>query len=159
MDKVLFSKQTEFYARDIEEICGVKRARLQTWIERLWIVPSIYKARGKGENNKFDAFDLITISVFKTCIENGLLRSAAADFLKEVHRSLKARSFKIGWEKGHPIYVFFLRRDGKVTDAVMRNYGGDEGLDFSAVFAADADDIFAVNLSKIVRNIKNKLKQ
>jgi len=157
-DQILFLNRKKFYARDIESICGVKRARLQTWMERGWIVPSVYKAQGSGENNLFSAIDLIVISVFRQCVENGLLRSTVAYFLSDLEQHLKLRNFEPGWENGNPLFIFFLRIDGEVRGAEIRNWRGVSGLDFSVAFAMEADDMIAVNLSKIVKNIKSKIK-
>jgi hypothetical protein len=158
-DKILFLKRGEFFARDIEAICGVKRARLQTWLERNWIVPSIHKAQGSGENNIFSAIDLVTISVFRRCVENGMFRSTVAYFLSDLEQRLKVRNFEPGWQDGNPLFIFFLRKDGEVIDAQIRNYSGVSGLDFTVASASEADDMIAVNLSKICRTIKLKLKE
>lgn len=160
-DSFFFSKQSEFFTSDVERITGVKRARLQTWLERGWITPSLYKAQGSGEKNKFNALDLIKISIFKKCVENGLARSSIAEFLKDIGGSLrdfKERTFREGWENRHPIYIYILRSDGKVDYVLLRNWGGVEGIDFSVASASMADDLIGINLSKIVRDLKTKLK-
>lgn len=74
----------EFQMMDVEKICVLKRTRLQTWMERGWIIPSIQKATGHGTRNIFSRDDLYKIMAFKYMLEGGLTREVAAELIKAV---------------------------------------------------------------------------
>ena len=102
----------EFFAGDVEKICGVKRNRLQVWMEKGWIIPSIKRADGHGTRNIFNLINLFQISLFKKAVENGISRKVAADFLPRLLIYFKDDAFFELFDKaknyGHPFWVFFF---------------------------------------------------
>lgn len=75
----------EFRASDVEKIVSVKRTRLQQWLERGWIVPSVRVADGPGTRNVYSRNDLYKIAVFREATERwGLTREMAAKFIQEL---------------------------------------------------------------------------
>ena len=67
-----------YLAKDVYELTGVKRNRLQAWIERGFISPSIKKANGHGTRNIWSKKDIKKIKKFKRLIELGYSRRLAA---------------------------------------------------------------------------------
>jgi hypothetical protein len=157
LDGILFSERQEFYSRDVVKLCKIGRPRFQTWIDGKYITPSIYKSDGTGRDNVFSAFDLVMISVFKVCTDLGMSRDDAAIWLPEIENGIISRDFSDGWEEQSIIYIFFLREGRNVTDIIIRDYAGESGLDFSVVAASMAENIVAINFSRIVRDIKDRL--
>ena len=70
-----------FRAAEVTRINGIKRTRLQQWLEKGWIVPSIQVANGHGTRNRYSRHDLYTIGLFKKIIESGLPRRTAGEWL------------------------------------------------------------------------------
>ena len=64
----------QFYTSDVTRITGVKRNRLQVWLDQGWIIPSIQKAQGQGTRNIFSLHDLYVIALFKKLVEIGVPR-------------------------------------------------------------------------------------
>jgi|SaaInlStandDraft_3_1057020.scaffolds.fasta_scaffold127659_1 DNA-binding transcriptional MerR regulator len=75
---------SQYYTPDVQKECGVKRNRLQVWLEKGWITPSIQKANGQGNRNIFSGPDLARISIFKRLLENGISRTAAGKVIAGV---------------------------------------------------------------------------
>jgi hypothetical protein len=96
----------EFLAADIERILEVKRNRLQQWLERGYIIPSIQVASGHGTRNVWSRNDLYTIALFKKITESGLSRKLVSDFLS---------AGSIGSDSVDNIYcILYMRCGGKV---------------------------------------------
>ena len=81
----------EFYASDVTQITGVKRTRLQQWLERDFVSPSINVANGHGSRNVYSRGDLYTIAIFKKVSEMGLARKVVADMISTLRRYSKAQ--------------------------------------------------------------------
>ena len=71
----------KFFASDVEKITGVKRTRLQQWLEKGFLSPSIHEAEGHGDRNIYSRIDIYNIAVFKKISESGLQRKVAADLI------------------------------------------------------------------------------
>jgi len=74
----------DFFASEVTKITGVKLNRLQPWMERGFIEPSIQKATGHGTRNIFSRDDLYKIQLFKEMVEKGISRKLAAENLSIV---------------------------------------------------------------------------
>ncbi len=74
----------EFKASRVTEITGVKRNRLQVWMENGWIIPSIEKASGHGTRNVFSKEDLYCIAMFRVLVERGLPRKTIGAFFSSI---------------------------------------------------------------------------
>ena len=74
--------EEKFLAADVEKITGVKRTRLQQWLERGYLKPSIQEAGGHGTRNIYSRKDLYLIASFKRIAESGISRQMAADMLE-----------------------------------------------------------------------------
>jgi len=98
----------EFLAADIEKITGVKRNRLQQWLEREYIAPSIQVASGHGTRNIWSHNDLYTIALFKKITESGLSRKVVSDFLS---------AGTIGEKDAKGIYCLVYMREGEKVKA------------------------------------------
>lgn len=100
----------------IENLIGIKKTRLQEWIDRGYIQPSIQKASGKGIVNIFSRNDIYQVYLFSKLLERGLTRLEAAS---------QARiNFKnVGPEKAKYKFCYFL--SGKTNDdSIEKSEGG-----------------------------------
>jgi len=79
--KKLEKGEFQFGAKRVFEITGVKLNRLQPWMERRFILPSIHVASGHGTRNIFSQDDLCEISLFKDMVERGLKREVANEIM------------------------------------------------------------------------------
>jgi hypothetical protein len=153
----------EFLASDIERINNVKRNRLQTWLERGWIVPSIEKASGHGSRNRFSKLDLYGIALFKHLIETArFAREEAAEFLKAWAYTNKGKP--ANWSAMYNILIF-LRGPNTSFCKFFSMYGA--GSDFSHLEqiryeamketeGINWDSIFIINFGKIKSDVDKK---
>ena len=84
----------EFLSSDMTRITGVKLNRLQPWMERGFIKPSIEVAKGCGTRNKFSQKDIDKINTMKKLIDAGISRSLAAHFVNSS-----------GWKLNDPFII------------------------------------------------------
>ncbi|MDZ7699505.1 MAG: hypothetical protein U5R49_22065 [Deltaproteobacteria bacterium] len=140
----------EFLAKDIFDITGVKRNRLQQWLEYGFILPSIQVASGHGSRNIWSREDLYTISLFKKITESGLSRKVASDFLSAGTLS--------GDNLDDVIFLLYMRKDGK-TKAVSLYFkeGDDIVLDLASIQESldmvPFDDVYIVNFAKLRESV------
>jgi DNA-binding transcriptional MerR regulator len=164
----------EFKSGEMTRITGVKLARLQQWWAAGYIdPPSISVAEGAGTRNVFSMYDLFRILFFKRCVESGLPRETAKEFLKvdEKNKMSLNAGMKVDFEnyiksgdrtqriKGvSSIYAVFYRKGTKIfkselaaeTDGTLKV--SDEIL--------TADDFIGINYKNILIELfENILKQ
>jgi DNA-binding transcriptional MerR regulator len=141
----------QFYTSDVTRITGVKRNRLQVWLDRGWIIPSIKKAQGQGSRNIFGLHDLYVIALFKKLVGIGVPR-------KFVGMCTQA-FFK------QPLLGLFLRADNYCWFEVYRT--GEGEFESELVFRPelgkrdrlDCYDMVAINIAKFAREIDLKIEQ
>lgn len=73
----------QFSSSEVCEILKIKRHRLHVWVENKWVSPSIRIADGPGTRNKYNKFDIISISIFKMLVESGMLREYSGLIVNE----------------------------------------------------------------------------
>jgi hypothetical protein len=64
---------------DIEKKLGIPRNRLQQWLDRAIITPSIEQARGHGTKNRFSRNDLYRLELFQRLVRCGFSRREASE--------------------------------------------------------------------------------
>jgi len=74
-----------FEASDIEKITGINRPRLQQWLEKGFIIPSIQVASGPGTRNIYSIEDVYKIAGIKKIIEFGFTREKAAHLVNSIN--------------------------------------------------------------------------
>ena len=74
-------KMKQYLTGHICKTTGVKRNRLQAWIESGFISPSIKKASGHGTRNIWSEEDIEKIRRFKALVELGYHRKLAAKLI------------------------------------------------------------------------------
>jgi len=86
-----------FTASEVEKITGVKRTRLQQWLEKNYIVPSVHVADGYGTRNIYSIGDVYRIYLLKTIIKTGIKRALASDIVNcGLDHALSGFIFPIG---------------------------------------------------------------
>jgi len=104
----------QFSKTHIEKIFGTKKTRIQEWMDRNLIEPSIKRAEGKGKIAIFSLNDLYNMNLFLTLITLGLSRLLAASCSNIDFRRV---------DKGKNEYGCYLfNRDAKTYPTL--NYGG-----------------------------------
>lgn len=158
----------EFLAADIEKITGVKRNRLQQWLEREYITPSIQVASGHGTRNIWSRNDLYTIALFKKITESGLSRKVVSDFLSAgtiggdnvnliycllyMREGEKVKATAIPWLEDPSITVDTL---GEITNVGTINLlQTQKNLDMGAF-----DDVYIVNFFKVKAEVDKKIEE
>ena len=84
----------EFSSSDITRITGIKLNRIQPWMERGFITPSIKVATGTGTRNKFSQKDIDKIDTMRKLIDAGISRSLDAHFVNSP-----------GWKLNDPFII------------------------------------------------------
>ena len=148
----------EFKASRVYEITGVKRNRLQVWMERGWITPSIEEASGHGTRNVFNRKDLYFIAMFKELVARGLPRKTIGAFFSSImgHYHQMSDSVIEGIE-----YWFFGRSGGQLRADAIFSDNIDEPI---SIFLQENhvkgsgfyDDLYFINFRKIREKVDLK---
>jgi len=153
----------KFFAKDIEKITSVKRNRLQAWIEKGFVSPSILEAEGHGTRNIWSIIDLYNIAVFKKLTESGLSRTLVAEFIALGAIAPDLMDFeladidmiayvKIGKKvEAHPVLGRILNLE-KAFARISHT-----GVDIFPV--SDFDFVFLLNFQKIKHGVDEKAKE
>jgi DNA-binding transcriptional MerR regulator len=150
----------KYYAADIEKICGVKRPRLQTWMERGWITPGMQRAGGHGVKNIFSRNDLYMIAFFRKAVESGLPRKTVAKFIRELQHEFSG-GLEVPMERhlastADPIYLVIFRKGGKVVDVFFKTFSE---LKPKSRILKDADDFIGINFGKVMDEVNSKISE
>lgn len=144
-----------FHASDITKIAGVKRTRLQQWLERGYIVPSIRVAEGSGDRNIYSYVDLYNIAIFKKVSEMGFSRKVVADMLSKgaigqdwTYDELSKRPFYIYIRWGDKSHSALIDSKKIYFDYVLEQLGWD-----------DMDDCYLINFQKIKKSVDEKARE
>ena len=73
-----------YTSSDIKDLLGVKVDRLQDWVNRGYIKPSVQQASGQGTKNLYSRDDLVLIELFKRLVAQETLREAAGRIVKAI---------------------------------------------------------------------------
>ncbi len=68
-----------FSSFEIVERLGIDLGRLREWLKRGYVAPSVERAAGRGTRSVFSRWDLYRIELFRTLVDRGFSREAAAD--------------------------------------------------------------------------------
>jgi len=85
-----------YTSSDVKEFLGVKVDRLQDWVNRGYVTPSIQQASGQGTKNLYSRDDLILIALFRKLVNRDSTRDAAGRIIKAIRHC------------GEPFSDFFL---------------------------------------------------
>ena len=111
----------EFSTFDIIRILDILRERLQVWMNRGFISPSIQVAKGKGSKNIFSRWDLYGIALFYKVTQSGVNRKEARNIFNLWYRSTKTVPIEERY-----IYIFasvtYLRPSNKSVLDRSRRY-------------------------------------
>lgn len=155
----------EFLASDIRAITGVKRNRLQAWLERSFLVPSIQRAEGHGSRNIWSLEDLYRIAIFKKVTERGLSREIAAGFLSKGIAGKKLSTKELN---GLKLLVYFRKDQNIGVHAVVYPENSSEKdwmPKFDMVTALQEagfksfDDMYIINFVQIRNDVDAKIKE
>lgn len=142
----------EFKAKEVTEITGVSRERLQQWLTREYIVPSIQIADGAGTRNIYSVADLCTIEVFKKLVESGWSRELVGKFMLKGAISDEVLD-KI------PAYILYMRRQNEMDAALITSEDGVINLAEKAkdLDLVGFDDCYILNFRKIHNKVLNEV--
>lgn len=177
----------EFLASAVTKITGVKLNRLQPWMERGFITPSIEVAAGHGTRNRFNRADLYKIATLKKLVEGDFHRKVAANIVSAAFMGMRTRQDQKraeNKEKGVKSVIWFVvisRQEGgkrTVADSFLHSpydlyFVKDETTKqiiqkdpmtslsdkIVAGFEKGGDDVFVLNLSKIIDEVDSKIQE
>lgn len=141
-----------FYASDVVKITNVKRTRLQQWLEKGWISPSVQQAEGAGTRNIYSLNDLYTIAIFKQVTEMGLPRKLVADFLS---KGVIGDTPEL--EKAQ--FVIYVRDGEQTGAAVLKGYNIDFHYQLKSLGFDGCDSIFLINFHRIKNDIDEGVRE
>ena len=151
-----------FKAADVVKITGVKRTRLQQWLERGYIHPSIQVASGHGTRNIYNKIDLYNIAIFKKITESGFSRELASKFISMgVITAEQVDKHDTG--AAMALFILFMRRDDEVKSRLMYYDKEDEVgvLDIRHLMGElkmeAFDDIYIINFPLIKDQIDQRI--
>ena len=128
---------------DILRAMGLRIERIQDWINRGYVTPSIETAHGQGTKNVFSKDDLYRIQLFKSLVTHGFLRKDAARYFKAV--SLDSQMLE-----GHDFLVL-THKDGSFSvNAIRLNQQSAINLDEEP----NCDEMLVLNLSKVREEVE-----
>lgn len=76
-----------YIATELCKILDIDRSRLQEWMHKGYIKPSIQRATSRGEKNIFSHDDLYIVYLFKHLLERGMNRYTASRFVSILLRN------------------------------------------------------------------------
>ncbi len=108
-------KKTDFSTFDIEKGLEIERGRLREWVDRKFVAPSI-PANGQGTRASFSLFDVYGVALFRTLVDEGLNREAAATWVRQFIAREKTEP-----DRQKTAYIVFRTsiRDGKKVAEVV----------------------------------------
>lgn len=123
----------KFYTqKEITDILGISRSRIQQWMQYSYMAPSIVKSVIQGERNQWSFSDMVKLASFNQVLKNGLSRSCAADLIKadHIYMSVSGKQEKrrhpwkfIGSKEchvnNHPIFIALQNGDEKKNFCVL----------------------------------------
>lgn len=109
---------------EIEKILQIPRTRLQDWLARDYIWPSLEKSEEKGEKNRFSRDDLYCIYLFDRMMSLKQNRDNCAKILRRFIGSPMSRLVMEG-KSVYVVKVFLPEESGSFTDRVL---AGTKGL-------------------------------
>lgn len=142
-------KSKTYLMADVERITGIKRVRLNVWLEKGWIVPSVQKAQGSGTRNIFSRSDLYLIALFKNFVESGISRAFAGECTR--------------WLTQHPLVAPIVLAEVPYCWFEVYHTGDDEYR--SELFLKpgtkrddlDCYEVFSINVARFVRELNLKI--
>lgn len=157
---------------EIKDILEMPRERLQDWIQRGFIYPSLNQAKGRGTKNVFSLWDLYGIALFEKLLWLGFSRETAKIFYKIWTTSRKKftpKSLRMSQK-----YLVFRTIDKKSTQGSPVNTDNSDfsnensspeiffDIDFKIedFIEGESDwiNVQVFNITKLVREVDEKLK-
>lgn len=153
--------QEEFQVATVTKVTLVKRARLQTWLENGWIVPSIQVGDGPGVRNIFNRNDLYWIAIFKTITEIGLPRKLIGGILTSLKELSSYSLCEVNKDGEIYIYhtIFCAYRDGDTRANLLTGADFGFGETISGLGLDGYDYSFVFNTLKAITFIDEQLKK
>lgn len=71
----------EYQLKDLMWVVEITAPRVQVWLEKGWVRPSVQVASGYGTRNIYSRGDLYLVALFRQVVDMGLQRQRAGDFL------------------------------------------------------------------------------
>ena len=149
--------QKKYTTPELIKVIGVTRARLQQWVERGYVGPSIQKASGQGVKNLYSVGDLYKIAIFKHLIEFGFSRDRAESILGKYFFSYSDEE-----RKKYNILVYIDLKATKDRTFFCSFDNEDEVEDFFQTIKEGVmfqNSVFLLNISALIANVDLKIKR
>lgn len=144
----------EFRKADVEKILGIKRTKLQEWINFGLVVP-FKGAPGQGIANIFNEVDLYMISFLELTIFRGVSRKKAGDMVEAFRRTFRKHNLK-----GLPDFLIFgakYTQESPYRTSGISVQGQSRMADFDQKLAEKYDEVFVFNLRDIKERVDKSI--
>lgn len=132
----------DFTTFDIIKLLDIPRERLQDWMNRGFIKPSIQTAQGKGTKNIFSRYNVYGIELFKRLLDFGVNREVASKFVKHL---IGFKFEPISGKSGGP-FILMRRKDLEDKDGFQYSTNictlTDGDIDYDIAWVINMKNIF-----------------
>jgi DNA-binding transcriptional MerR regulator len=143
--------EEKFYANDVTRITGLKRTRLEQWIERGYFIPTT-RAQGPGTQNIYSRGDLYALCLLERLLLMGVPRERAGKVV-----------FAIRWERERTAGNNYV----VVKIELQRSPRGGKIMAGEMYFAVDAPQVslkreavaWVINLRQVFEEIDSKIEK
>lgn len=147
----------EFTTQELLKVVGITRTRLQPWVERGYISPSVQCASVQGVKHLYSIYDIYKVAVFKYLLEYGFSRDRAGTMVKNwsfIEGAEKKYHVLCDFGSGHSAQVFSF--DERVFMAEVFRFIQDDVVlnDYSPIH-----DVFISNITDQIEDVNQKIKE
>ena len=150
----------EFSAKHIEEILGASRQRLHQMRLMGIISPSVNKARGQGERNKFSFDDLVDIAVILKLLKFGVDYFALQSYMHVYRRRLAKKSGLEGNSGRRPALIGLQFFESGIIQTIfnVEDLDTEKGQVIIKRELEKNEDLIIISPKKIEENLREKIK-
>ncbi|WP_321419359.1 MerR family transcriptional regulator [uncultured Desulfobacter sp.] len=147
----------DYTTPELIKVIGVTRARLQQWVERGYVGPSIQKASGQGVKNLYSINDLYKVAAFKHLIEFGFSRERAGSIIGKYSFSFSDEN-----NKAYHILVHIDLKETKENTFFFSFDDEDKVDEFFKVIKEGVmyqNSVFILNISALIADVNFEIKK
>lgn len=146
----------EFRKTDVEKILGIKRTKLQEWIN-FGLVQPFKGAPGQGVPNIFHEVDLYIINFLELTIFRGISRKKAADMVEAFRRTF--RMYNLAELPNFLIFCAKYSQDSPYRATEIMVQGPNNPANFNQNLAEKYDEVLFFNLRDIKKRVDKSIKE
>jgi DNA-binding transcriptional MerR regulator len=141
----------EFYAADVTRILGIKRTRLEQWLERGYVTPSLRHAQGPGTRNVYSLSDIYGLAILQGLLQMGILRESASKLAQANWEAVKNKDKQYGVVRVKLLSGWTGRR------MVLREMDTSKEAPKIDLVKEGEDAVLVINLKQVFDEVDDKL--